>query len=225
MAQAQSQPTQKFINIETVQENTLILKNGALRQILMVSGVNFDLKSEEEQGLLTYAYQNFLNSLNFSVQVFIHSRRLNIEDYLRRIAGIQEQEPNELLKTQLSGYHDFVQSFVSQNPIMSKTFFVVVPFDPVFIPTKGGAGIFNKIFGIFGKKASASANSEMGPQFQQNLQQLTQRVDEVIGGLNSMGLRSVLLANEEIVELFYNLYNPESIEKKRLEIARTEPTR
>ncbi len=219
MAQAQSQATQKFINIESVQANTLILKNGGLRQILMVSGINFDLKSEEEQGLLTYAYQNFLNSLNFSLQMFIHSRRLNIEDYLRRIEGIQTQETNELLKTQLTGYHDFVQSFVSQNPIMAKTFFVVVPFDPIILSTKN-AGIFNKIFGIFGKKASTAANPEADQQFQQNLQQLTQRVDEVIGGLNSMGLRSVLLTNEEIVELFYNLYNPEAIEKKRLEVAR-----
>ena len=123
----ESQPTQKFIDIQSVRENTLILKNGSLRKILMVSGVNFDLKSEEEQGLITYAYQNFLNSLDFSVQVFLHSRRLNIEDYLKKLDTRQSEEENDLLKTQIAGYREFVASFVGQNPIMSKTFFGVVP--------------------------------------------------------------------------------------------------
>src|SRR3989338_8842765 len=134
----ESQPTQKFIDIQSVRENTLILKNGSLRKILMVSGVNFDLKSEEEQGLITYAYQNFLNSLDFSIQIFVHSRRLNIEEYLKKLESRAKDEPNELLKTQLNGYREFVSSFVSQNPIMAKTFFLVVPFDPVQIP--GAAG-------------------------------------------------------------------------------------
>src|SRR3989338_1026013 len=134
MAKKEAQATQKFVDIETVREGALVLKNGSIRKIIMVSGLNFDLKSEEEQGLITYAYQSFLNSLDFYVQIFIHSRRLNIEEYLKKLETRECEETNELLKTQISGYREFVKSFVSQNPIMNKTFFLIVPFDPIQLP-------------------------------------------------------------------------------------------
>lgn len=213
----QSQPTQKFIDVEEVKENTLVLKNGGLRQIVMVSGLNFDLKSEDERGLITSAYQNFLNSLNFSLQILVHSRRLNIEDYLKRLNDLENKETNELLKNQLVGYRDFVQSFVSQNPIMEKTFFVVIPFDPIQVP-RAGAAIIETISGLFKKKSSAPSTEDADKNFQRHLQQLGQRADQVIAGLNGIGLRAVSLNNEEIVELLYNLYNPESVEKKTLNL-------
>ena len=214
----ESQPTQKFIDIQSVRENTLILKNGSLRKILMVSGVNFDLKSEEEQGLITYAYQNFLNSLDFSVQVFLHSRRLNIEDYLKKLDTRQSEEENDLLKTQIAGYREFVASFVGQNPIMSKTFFVVVPLDPIQIPG-GASGIATKLFGAF-KKSSAQPAQDQEKDFQHNLLQLNQRVDRVMNGLTGIGLQAAVLDDSTIIELFYNLYNPESVEKRGLAIAK-----
>ena len=214
----ESQPTQKFIDIQSVRENTLILKNGSLRKILMVSGVNFDLKSEEEQGLITYAYQNFLNSLDFSVQVFLHSRRLNIEDYLKKLDTRQSEEENDLLKTQIAGYREFVASFVGQNPIMSKTFFVVVPLDPIQIPG-GASGIATKLFGAF-KKSSAQPAQDQEKDFQHNLLQLNQRVDRVMNGLTGIGLQAAGLDDSTIIELFYNLYNPESVEKRGLAIAK-----
>lgn len=222
MAKKDTQPTQQFVDIESIREGTIVLKNGALRKILMVSGVNFDLKSEEEQGLITYAYQNFLNSLDFSVQIFIHSRRLNIEDYIKKLEARENEETNELLKAQISGYRDFVASFVGQNPIMSKTFFIVVPFDPIQIP--GAAkGVAGGLFGIFGKKRSEKiAQEEKEKNIQHNLFQLSQRTDRVISGLNAIGLQAMPLDDEAIIELFYNLYNPEAVEKRTLEIARQE---
>ncbi|MBI2024518.1 MAG: ATP-binding protein [Candidatus Harrisonbacteria bacterium] len=212
--QKETQSTQKFIDIESVREGTLVLKSGSLRKILMVSGVNFDLKSEEEQGLITYAYQNFLNSLDFSVQIFLHSRRLNIEAYIKRLESLESKEQNELLKTQISGYRDFVGSFVSQNPIMNKTFFVVVPFDPIQIP--------GKVFGAFKKKNSAAAqiSQDKEKSFQHGLTQLNQRVDRVGSGLSGIGLQAVVLDDPALIELFYNLYNPEPVEKRELEAAR-----
>jgi type IV secretory pathway VirB4 component len=212
----ESQATQKFIDLETVREGTLVLKTGALRKILMVSGVNFDLKSEEEQGLITYAYQSFLNSLDFSVQIFVHSRRLNIEGYLKRLEAREKEEQNELLKAQIAGYREFIASFVSQNPIMAKTFFIVVPFDPIQIlgETKGG------LLGIFGKKKVSGGNQDKEKEFRHNLLQLSQLMDRVTSGLTGIGLQAVPLDNEAIIELFYNLYNPESVEKKTLEIAK-----
>src|SRR3989344_890601 len=214
----ESQPTQKFIEIESARENTLILKNGALRKVLMVSGVNFDLKSEEEQGLITYAYQNFLNSLDFSVQIFVHSRRLNIEGYIKRLEAREGEEQNELLKAQIAGYREFVASFVSQNPIMAKTFFIVVPFDPIQLPSAAKGGIL----GIFSKKAAntTAASQDKEKEFQHNLLQLGQRTDRVVSGLTGIGLQAAALDNEALIELFYNLYNPESVEKRTLEIAK-----
>ena len=147
----------------------------------MVSGLNFDLKSEEEQGLITYAYQNFLNSLDFSVQIFIHSRRLNIEEYLKRLDTREKEEPNELLKAQISGYREFISSFVSQNPIMAKTFFIVVPFDAPQIPTSAGG-----LLGIFGKKSAANVSADKEKDFQHHLSQLSQRVDRVLSGLSTI---------------------------------------
>lgn len=219
----ESQPTQKFIDVESAREGALVLKNGSLRKIIMVSGVNFDLKSEEEQGLITYAYQNFLNSLDFSVQIFVHSRRLNIEGYIKKLEQREAEEQNELLKSQISGYREFVSSFVSQNPIMAKTFFVIVPFDAAQIPG-GGSGGIGKIFSVFGKKTSSAASADKEKDFQHNLTQLNQRVDRVVSGLSAIGLQAATLDNETIIELFYNLYNPESVEKKTLEIAKETAT-
>lgn len=219
MAKKDSQPTQKFIDIDAVRESTVVLKNGGIRKVLMVSGLNFDLKSEEEQGLILYAYQNFLNSLEFPVQVFIHSRRLNIEGYIKRLEVLEQREPNELLKNQIAGYREFVKSFVGQNPIMNKSFFVVVPFDPIQIPTST-AGITDKIFGAFSKKSPQTAAGDKEKNFQHNLLQLNQRMDRVGSGLAAIGLQSVVLDDTALIELFYNLYNPAAIEKVGLEITK-----
>ena len=209
--------TQEFVELQEVREGVIFLKNGALRQLLMVSGVNFDLKSEQEQDLMTYAYQNLLNALDFSLEIFIHSRRLNIESYLSKLQERHEKESNELLKTQIAEYLEFIKSFVANNAIMDKTFFVVVPYDPVNIP-KAAKGVISFI-----KKEKTSASQSEAAQTentQQNLQQLYQRTDQVIAGLQQIGLRAVPLGTEESIELIYNLYNPQLIEKGELEIAK-----
>jgi len=224
MAKQEIEATQKIIEIEGIENGTVVLKNGGLRKILMVSGVNFDLKSEEEQGIITFGYQNFLNSLNFSVQIFIHSRKLNIEDYLTRLEERGNQETNELLKNQISEYREFIRSFVSENAIMEKTFFVIVPFDPISLPSIS-EGVTKKLFGLLsGRKPSpeeaTKTQEEKLKQRAKNVGQLELRVNQVISGLNLIGLQTAPLDNEQTIELFYNLYNPEEIEKKTLEIAK-----
>jgi type IV secretory pathway VirB4 component len=189
------------------------LKNGSLRKILLVSGINFELKSEEEQNVIIYAYQNFLNSLDFSAQFVIHSRRMNIAGYLQKMKERQDDESNELLKNQISEYVEFIRSFVESNEIMAKTFFVVVPYDSVSI-AQGGKK-FLGFLGFGGKKSMSSLEKT----FEQKIIQLNQRTDQVISGLVQTGLRAVPLNDEELIELFYNLYNPESVEKKDLKIA------
>ena len=216
--------TQEFVELQEVRDGVVFLKNGALRQLLMVSGVNFDLKSETEQDLMTYAYQNLLNALNFSIQIFIHSRRLNIESYLQKLQERHTQETNELLKTQIAEYIEFIKSFVANNAIMDKTFFVVVPYDPVYIPqaAKGLMGLMKKALPSGRQKETPTSQNEgmQSENTQQNLQQLRQRVDQAIVGLQQIGLRAIPLGTEESIELIYNLYNPQLIERGELEIAK-----
>jgi len=201
-------PSQQFIEIESIQNNAIKLKSGGLRKVLLVGGTNFALKSEEEQGILTYAFQGFLNSLDFSVQIFIHSRKLNIDDYLKKLETRELQEENGLLKNQISEYREFIRNIVGQNAIMQKRFFVVVPYDSIQI-SKAGIGLADKIFG-----RSKSAEETRKEGLEESMQQLDRRVDEVVNGLNQMSLRAIPLNDEELIELFYNLYNPSTVEKR-----------
>lgn len=221
-------PTQKFVEVESVKDGVVILKNGGLRQILIVSGLNFDLKSEEEQNMIVALFQNFLNSLSFSVQIFVHSRKVNIESYLENLSLREAQEGNELLKNQISEYIEFIRAFVSENAIMNKSYFIVVPYEPLKLGG-GSEAVTKKLFGLLGKKGVQKpteriAEQNLGPQKQleHHTEQLTQRVNQVIAGLNQVDLRAVPLNDDEIIELFYNLYNPEAVEKKGLQIQKNQ---
>src|SRR3989339_1923161 len=121
--------TQSFLEIDQIREGLLVLKNQSLRAVMMVSSLNFALKSEEEQSAIISAFQSFLNSLDFSCQIVIQSRKLNITGYLDKIKELETKQENELLRIQTEEYHDFIQSLVSGGTIMSKSFFVVIPFN------------------------------------------------------------------------------------------------
>lgn len=206
-------PAQQFVEIKEIKDGVLYLKRGGLRQILIVSGVNFDLKSEAEQNLILNSFQNFLNTLDFGVQFFIHSRKVNVDEYLNGITARGETEENELLKIQIDEYVGFIRSFVEQNAIISKNFFVVVPYESV-AAKKEIAGIFS----LF--KKTPKENEQQSSANKENLEQLTHRVDQVVSGLEQIGLRATALNDEELIELYYNLYNPQLVEKRGLEIAK-----
>jgi type IV secretory pathway VirB4 component len=204
--------TQQFVDIREIRDSVVYLKNGGLRKILMVSGVNFDLKSEDEQSIILNTFQNFLNGLDFPIQFFIHSRKVNVEKYLSSMEERGLAEKNQLLKIQIDEYINFIRSFVEKNAIISKSFFVVVPYDPANA-TKDAQG-FLSFLGLGGKgnKATQQAGEK------QDLEQLGHRIREVESGLEQIGLRVAELQNEELLELFYNLYNPQLTEKKDLKI-------
>ncbi len=198
---------QEFLNVDTIREDVLILKDGGIRVILMCSSVNFALKSTDEQDAIVYQYQNFLNALDFPLQFVIHSRKLNIDSYLESLKQRQKEETNDLLKVQISEYVEFIRTFVELTNIMSKTFYVVVPFTPPFVEKKGAFGAITSTLG-FGKNSEVDKNNF----FEEYKNQLWQRVDAVIGGLGRFGIRSVPLNTEELIELFYGLYNPTEFE-------------
>jgi len=213
MAKKESASTQVFVEIERIYDDVLLLKSGGLRKVLLVSGINTELKSESEQNLIYLEYQNFLNSLDFSLQAVVHSRKLNIQSYLKTLQDREDAESNDLLKNELAEYREFIRSFVAENDIMTKTFFVVVPYDPLNLPS--GTSLKKYLPSILtGKKEIGDKNAEELPEdFSKNNFQLGQRVEHVIAGLRTIGVRAVALNNEELTELFYNLYNPESTEK------------
>jgi len=227
MAETQAIPSQALIDIATIEDDIIVLKSGGIRQILIVSGINFDLKSEDEQNLILSSYQNFLNSLDFSLQCIVHSRKLNIKSYLRTLDELAEKEENELLKNQATEYQAFVREFVEQNAIMTKTFFAVVPYERVVLPTKKGMLAFlpwplaGQADRPSGKQQEKQASPKTNEELTHDIRQLRQRTEQVIAGLQSLGLRAVPLNTEELIELFYNLYNPEAVEKKGLAIAQS----
>lgn len=211
--------SQNLVEVEEIKESTVILKDGGLRQILMVSGVNFALRSEEEQNAISAAYANFLNSIDFGIEIIVHSRKINIERYLATLEKRAEEERSPLLQSQIKEYAAFIQKFVQDGAIMSKSFFVVVPWHGVSLPSVSGVASFLP----FGKKKDAAAEKQKADaaktvSFAENLQQLAQRVAQVVDGISTTGLDVVLLNDEQLVELFYNFYNPETTEKENINL-------
>jgi len=195
--------TQQFLEVEQIREGIIVLKNKALRGILMVSSLNFALKSEEEQNATIYQFQNFLNSLDFPCQILVQSRRLNITGYLEKIKDLEMKQKNELLKVQTGEYYNFIKSLVETGAIMSKTFFAIVPFT---IFEAQGIKIPAQLF----KTRKMPTLSE--EEFQRCKSQLWQRMEFVALGLRRCGLRAIPLTTEEIIELFWSSHHPKEAE-------------
>lgn len=200
---------QNFVSVEEIREDTVVLKDGSVRIILMCSSINFALKSPEEQDAVTFQYQNFLNSLDFPIQMVVQSRKLNITPYIETLKQRQKEETNDLMKIQITEYIEFVKSFVELSTIMSKTFYAIVPYTPPIIEKRRGliSGLTSAL-----KFESSPALKDVGT-FAEFKNQAWQRVDVVVGGLQRFGVRSVPLKTEELIELFYSLYNPTEFEK------------
>lgn len=190
--------TQDFLEVEQIREGVIILKNKALRGLMLISSLNFALKSGEEQSAVLYQFQNFLNSLDFPCQIVVQSRKLNITGYLDKLKKLEVKQPKELLKAQLKGYHDFVEELVSGGAIMAKSFFVTVPF--TLLETRDSS-----LMQAF-KAAKPSDLTE--EQFQRCKIQLWQRMEFVALGLRRCGLQAIPLTTPEIIELLWGLYHP-----------------
>jgi len=196
--------TQQFLEIDQIREGLLVLKNRSLRAIMMVSSLNFALKSDEEQSAIISAFQSFLNSLDFSCQIVIQSRKLNITGYLDKIKELESKQDNELLRIQTKEYHDFVQGLVSGGTIMSKSFFVVVPFN--LLEARQSLSPIKLL------KSSASQPPLTEDEFQRSKQQLWQRMEFVALGLRRCGLQAMPLTTPEMIELFWSLHHPKEAE-------------
>lgn len=206
---APNKTTQDFLPIQEIREGVIILKTGGMRAVVLATSINFALKSSDEQNSIMLQFQNFLNSLDFSVQISIQSKKLDIRPYIALLEDRYKEQVTELMKIQVREYIEFIKTFVESTNIMSKSFFVVVPYDPPAITNSG-----NPVAGIFGKKKSSTQNAQTSADtFKEYRTQLEQRVSVVEQGLVRCGVRAAELGTEEIVELFYKIFNPGDTEK------------
>lgn len=205
--------TQQSIPIAGIKDGIIILKNGAYRMILEVSAVNFSLKSEQEQNSLIFQYQSFLNSLHFPIEIVIRSKRLDLNPYLAKIKKLSGQSLNELIAMQANDYVDFVTKLISIANIMKKTFYVVIPYEPISIKK------LNFFDGLFAKAQTFDHLKIADNEFKAATGQLKERGDIIASGLASMGLHCFQLSTEEVIELFYQIYNPEEAGKERVDNA------
>jgi len=204
------QTTQDFIPIQEIRDGIVILKNGGMRSVVLATSLNFALKSADEQGAILSEFQNFVNSLDFSIQIFVQSKKLDIRPYLAILEVRYKEQTTDLMKIQVREYVEFVKSFVESTNIMTKSFFVVVPYDPPLMTASK-----NPISNIMpGKKQTTVAKtSSADASFAEYRTQLEQRVAVVEQGLVRCGIRAAELGTEEVVELFYKIFNPGDTEK------------
>jgi hypothetical protein len=192
--------TQAYLDIAEIKEGTIVLKDGSLRAVMIVSSTNFSLKSSEEQNALIAAYQSFLNSLEHPIQVLMQSRKLDINTYLDKLRAVMQQQGNELLRLQTQEYIEYITKLVEFASIMNKTFYVIVPYSI----DAAKEGIFKKIGDIFNPAGTITASKQ---DFENHREILYQRIVHIANVLNGMGLRTIILSTEELIELLYNSYN------------------
>jgi len=194
--------TQNFLPISDIHDDVVILKNGQMCMVLLASSINFALKSADEQRAILSQFQSFLNSIDFSIQIYVQSRRLDIRPYLEILRGREVLQDNDLMRIQLREYMEFIKTFTSQVDIMTKNFFIIVPYTPLALEVKGISRII---------KPLEQAKNVSKDKFFEDRTQLEQRISIIEQGLSRIGIRTALLGTEELIELYYHIFNPEDM--------------
>ncbi|HAU66072.1 TPA: hypothetical protein DCW61_01875 [Candidatus Uhrbacteria bacterium] len=201
--------TERFLDIAEIRDDMVLLKDGTVRAVLLVSSINFALKSIEEQEAIIQAYMTFLNSLEYPIQIVIQSRRMNIDAYMNRLIEQERNMTNDLLRGQIAEYRSFITELVELGQIMQKMFYLVVPYDPL---TNRKKNFWTRFSEALSPASSAKLNKE---QLADRIEQLMRRVELVGGQLNSMGLSSARLDTQSLIELYYDVYNPDLFETEK----------
>ena len=204
-----AKPTQEFVPIKEVRDGIVVLKDGGIRAIVLANSVNLSLKSDDEQRATILQFQNFLNTLDFSVQISVQSRKLDIRHYLLLLEDRMKVQNEPLLKLQTKEYIEFIKNFTESVSIMTKNFFVVVPYTHMNLGPK--SGMFTNLFSKRNKKEEEMKNQL---DFEEKRSQLEQRVSVIQQGLSRCGIKSAQLGTEEVVEVFYKVFNPGELEGK-----------
>ncbi len=202
--------TQQYLDIAEIKDDTVVMKDGTLRAVLLVSSINFSLKSEDEQNAVIASYVRFLNNLGFTLQIVIQSRELDIDNYLKYLENKEKEQTNQLLRVQTADYIDYIKELTSLGKIMNKRFMVIVPYNPLTDKRKG----FFSLIGEALKPATVIRLKEK--TFTKYKEMLDRRIESVAGGLESMGVSVARLDTQSLIELYYRTYNPETAANEEL---------
>lgn len=215
MAQLQpnnpTKSTQNSLLITEIKDGIVVLRDGSLRAVVAASAINFDLMNQQEQDGVEFAYQGFLNSLHFPIQIVVRSQKLDLDSYIEGLTKTRQEQDNQLLGLLMDDYIANIKGLVEEVNIMDKQFYIVVPYFPPATQTKGGLlGSINSIF----KAPDVITLDEA--HFQQFKMELSQRVQLVTSGLNQLGIRAISLNTQELIELYYSFYNPDTAANQKL---------
>jgi hypothetical protein len=202
-----SQASQQFVPIQEIHDGVIVLKDGGMRAVLLASSINLSLKSADEQTAILYQFQSFLNALDFSVQISIQSRKLDITPYLQVMEDRYKKQSEQLMKIQTREYIEFIKRFTDLNNVMTKHFFIVVPYNNA--SSSSSQGFLDKIL-----PAGSSSKNQETSRFEEGRSQLEQRIAIVQQGLSRLGIRTKRLDTDVSVEVFYQLFNPGEGESK-----------
>lgn len=212
---ANANSTQSSLQFSELRDNMVIMNDGTFRAVIACMSINFDLMSSREREGIEYSYQNFLNSLNHPVQVLVRSQRVDIGPYLDKLTAIRRNQDNMLLNVLMDDYIDFVDVLSQEANIMDKSFYIIVP----FYPNGDLSDLRDQAKGFFAKLFAAPATTVKkidNQTYEKAKTEIKNRVDNVMGGLFQMGVRSVQLTTKELGELYYNAYNPDTAVREPL---------
>lgn len=198
--------TQRYLKIAEIHDNTVVLKDGSLRVVLQTSSVNFNLKSEDEQNAIIFSYQNFINALDFPIQILVRSKKLDVDKYLDSLKIMAEKQKNSLLQRQTYEYLEYIKRLVEYADIMEKKFYVIIPYDKT--PSNIKQNIFKQFWANINPEDSSLKFKERRKEFETLKKGLVQRVNQIKSSLENIGLKAEQLTTPQLIELFYNIYNP-----------------
>lgn len=204
--------TQRFLPVGEIRSNTVLLKNGGLRAILQVEALNFNLKSETEQQGIISGYESFVNTIDFPLQILVRSSKLDIDPYLVQLRTLAQNQKNDLLRSQTNAYAEFIEKLVDVADIMQKKFYVIVPYDTVPKPKM----LIEKFFSWMQPDDSLIKALTRNREFRQSSKFLMERVNLVQVGLENIGLTSKRLETHDLIELYYQIFNPKTSQEQKL---------
>jgi len=199
-----STTTQKYLDVAEIRDNVILMKDGTMRAVILVSSLNFSLKSEDEQNAIISAYVGFLNNLEYPLQIVVQSREFKIEPYLEDLERRKQEQTNELLRVQTAEYLSYIRELILLGKIMNKRFYVVVTYNPLSNKQKS---FFSRLMETMRPATLIRLKEE---KFHQRQQSLLDRANQIMGELSSMSLKSALLDTQSLIELLYNTYNPDT---------------
>ena len=207
--------TQSTLQLSEVRDNMVVMIDGSLRAVIACKSINFDLMSERERDGVEYSYQQFLNSLNFPVQILIRSQRVDIGQYLDKLVAIRRAQDNMLLGVLMDDYINYIDILSQEANIMEKTLYIVVP----YFPNGDAANLIEQGKGFFGKLFAKPKNTITKintADYQKAKTEIKNRVDNVIAGMFQIGVQSVQLDTKSLGELYYSFYNPDTAVRQPL---------